>query len=63
MIGEIIPEILGIELASFLDKKSRCVWKRLGASFLDEKSNVNDCIQFGGFFEKHNFGNVKERHL
>ena len=28
MIGEIIPEILGFELASFLDKKSSCVWER-----------------------------------
>ena len=36
MIVEIIPKIVGIELASFLDKKS----------------NVNDCIQFGGFFWK-----------
>ena len=37
--------ILGIELGSFLDKKS----------------NVNDCIQFRGFFEKNKFGNVWER--
>ena len=52
MIGEIIPQILGIELASFLDKKSRYLWKRLGASFLDLKSNVIDCIRFGGFLKK-----------
>ena len=36
MIGEIIPQILGIDLASFLDKTS----------------NVNNCIQFGGFLKK-----------
>ena len=52
MIGEIIPQILGIEQASFLDKKSRYFWERLGASFLDKKSNVNDCIQFGEFSKK-----------
>ena len=40
MIGEIIPQILGIEQASFLDKKSRYFWERLGASFLDKKSRV-----------------------
>ena len=27
VIGKILPEILGFELASFLDKKSRCVWE------------------------------------
>ena len=34
------PQILGIDLASFLD----------------EKSIVNDCIQFGGFSEKKIWG-------
>jgi len=37
VVGKIIPEILGFELASFLDKKS----------------NANNCIQIWGFFKKN----------
>ena len=49
---EIIPEILGIKLASFLDSKS----------------NVNDCTVWlysvwRIFLKKYNFGNVRERNL
>ena len=32
----ITPEKLGTELASFLEKKSRRLWERLGASFLEK---------------------------
>ena len=45
VVGKIIPEILGFELASFSDKKSSCVWERQEASFLDKKSNANHCIE------------------
>ena len=62
MIGEIIPQILRIEQASFGQKIQICL-ETSGASFLDKKSNVNDCIQFGGFSERNNFGNVRERHF
>ena len=34
----ITPEKPGTELASFLEKKSRRVWERLGASFLEKIS-------------------------
>ena len=34
----ITPEKPGTELASFLEKKSRRVWERLGASFLEKLS-------------------------
>ena len=57
VVGKIIPEILGFELASFSEKKSRCVWERQGASFLDKKSNAIYCAQIWGFFEKSYFGN------
>ena len=40
VIGEIVPEILGVELASFLDEKSRYVLERLGASFMEKKQNT-----------------------
>ena len=36
VIKLIIPENPGNELASFLEKKSRRVWERLGASFLEK---------------------------
>ena len=39
----ITPEKPGTELASFLEKKSRRVWERLGASFLEK-------ISKNGFF-------------
>ena len=45
VVGKIIPEILGFELASFSDKKSRCFWERQGASFLDKKFNAIYCVQ------------------
>ena len=57
VIGKIIPKILGFELASFSDKKSRCVWERQWASFLDKKSNANYFIQIWRFFKKFYFGN------
>ena len=57
MVGKILPEILGFELASFSDKKSKFVWERQGASFLDKKSNAIYCVQIWGFFEKSYFGN------
>ena len=41
VVGKIIPEILGFELASFLDKKSNAIY----------------CVQIWGFFEKSYFGN------
>ena len=57
MVGKIIPEILGFELASFLDKKIQmCLGTEL-VSFLDKKSNANYCIQIWGFFKKSYFGN------
>ena len=34
----ITPEKPGTELASFLEKKSRCVWGPLGASYMEKKS-------------------------
>ena len=50
VVGKSIPEILGFELASFSDKKSRCIWERQRASFLDKKSDTNYWIQIRGFF-------------
>lgn len=52
MIDKNVYGILRFELASFWDKKSRLFWERLEASFLNKKFNVNDCIEFSGFFEK-----------
>ena len=54
MVGMVIPEILGIELASFLDKKSNENFKILIlgfelASFLDKKSNKNFKIMILGY--------------
>ena len=40
------PENLGIEWASFVDKKSTRVWECQGASFVDKKSTANIFIEF-----------------
>ena len=53
MVGKIIPEILGFELASFSDKKSRCVWERQGASFLDKKNPTRFIVYRYGDFLKN----------
>ena len=40
------PENLGIEWASFVDKKSTRVWECQGAPFVDKKSTANIYIEF-----------------
>ena len=53
----VVPRFCLRELTSrrflpYLGQKSKCVWERLRASFLNRKSNGNDSIQLSGFFEK-----------
>ena len=53
MVGKILPEILGFELASFSDKKSKFVWERQGALFLDKKSGYSVTVTLNGFKEEY----------
>ena len=52
----IIPENPGNELASFLEKKSRRVWERLGASFLEKNPFRSIWINFMTFLKNLIFG-------
>ena len=58
----ITPENPGNELASFLEKKSRRVWERLGASFLEKLSISQHFNYFDDFFEKNEFREMSKRH-
>ena len=58
----ITPENPGNELASFLEKKSRRVWERLGASFLEKLSISQHFNYFDEFFEKNEFWEMSKRH-
>ena len=58
----ITPENPGNELASFLEKKSRRVWERLGASFLEKISISQHFNYFYELFEKMDFWEMSKRH-
>ena len=59
----ITPENPGNELASFLEKKSRRVWERLGASFLEKISISQHFNYFYELFEKMDFWEMSKRHF
>ena len=59
----ITPENPGNELASFLEKKSRRVWERLGASFLEKISISEHFNYFYELFEKMDFWEMSKRHF
>ena len=59
----ITPENPGNELASFLEKKSRRVWERLGASFLEKISILQHFNYFYELFEKMDFWEMSKRHF
>ena len=62
-MNEITTKNSGNELASFLDKKSRRVWERLGASFLEKISISQHFNYFYELFEKMDFWEMSKRHF